>query len=131
MVRHWFVKWWEKSPHTEDIISCIARDYSQSALDIKSIEEFPVLKQTLTLLEYPNAQANTSNIFDKSSFKSKKKNVLNKLNKKDLIKLLKRSIQDDDDYGNESEASSETPPANPYSNTFGYDSEDTPRLLDD
>ena len=54
--------------------------------------------------------------------KSKKKSVLHGLKKKDLISLLKQSLQDDeDDSNNEFNASSETSIANNDNPYYSYD----------
>ncbi|KAG7995589.1 hypothetical protein I3843_01G117300 [Carya illinoinensis] len=131
-----FVKWWDRFPHMANMINTISKEFGQTTLNLKNSEDFPAIDWSAA--EYPLIQAPTSSTTSKKkatisssqksvqSSKSKKKNISTGLTKKDLIHLLQQSLnKDSSDL--ESEASSEAS----YSNTFGHDSEDTPRLSDD
>lgn len=49
-----------------------------------------------------------------------------------ILQLFKKSLENDNsDEDQKSKASSEASVADPYSNIFKHDSEDTPRLSDD
>ncbi|KAG6629552.1 hypothetical protein CIPAW_14G092000 [Carya illinoinensis] len=131
-----FVKWWDRFPHMANMINTISKEFGQTTLNLKNSEDFPAIDRSA--LEYPLIQAPTSSTTSKKkatisssqksvqSSKSKKKNISTGLTKKDLIHLLQQSLKEDSSDP-ESEASSEAS----YSNTFGHDSEDTPRLSDD
>ncbi|KAG7995590.1 hypothetical protein I3843_01G117400 [Carya illinoinensis] len=131
-----FVKWWDRFPHMANMINTISKEFCQTTLNLKNSEDFPTIDRSAP--EYPLIQAPTSSTTLKKkatisssqksvqSSKSKKKNISTGLTKKDLIHLLQQSLKEDSS-DLESEASSEAS----YSNTFGHDSEDTPRLSDD
>ena len=73
---------------------------------------------------YPITQATVPQRASSSnkSTKSKKKSILHALKKKDLISLLKQSLQDvEDDSNNEFNASSETSIANDDNPYYSYD----------
>ncbi|KAG6662704.1 hypothetical protein CIPAW_03G262100 [Carya illinoinensis] len=131
-----FVKWWDRFPHMANMINTISKEFGQTTLNLKNSEDFPTIDRSAP--KYPLIQAPTSSTTSKKkatisssqksvqSSKSKKKNISTGLTKKDLIHLLQQSLKEDSSDP-ESEASSEAS----YSNTFGHDSEDTPRLSDD
>ncbi|KAG7954930.1 hypothetical protein I3843_11G046100 [Carya illinoinensis] len=131
-----FVKWWDRFPHMANMINTISKEFGQTTLNLKNSEDFPAIDRSAP--EYPLIQAPTSSTTSKKkatisssqksiqSSKSKKKNISTGLTKKDLIHLLQQSLKEDSSDP-ESEAFFEAS----YSNTFGHDSEDTPRLSDD
>ncbi|KAG6658753.1 hypothetical protein CIPAW_04G184200, partial [Carya illinoinensis] len=102
-----FVKWWDRFPHMANMINTISKEFASSTTSKKK------------------TNISSSHKFVQSS-KSKKKSISTGLTKKDLIHLLQQSLKEDSSDP-ESEASSEAS----YSNTFGHDSEDIPRLSDD
>ena len=75
----------------------------------------PIYLVTQATIPQPTSSSN-------KSAKSKKKSILHGLKKKDLISLLKQSLQDDeDDSNNEFNASSETSIANNDNPYYSYD----------
>ncbi|KAG7960451.1 hypothetical protein I3843_10G124200, partial [Carya illinoinensis] len=104
-----FVKWWDRFLHMANMINTISKEFGTS--------------QFTTSKKKTNISSSQKSV---QSSKSKKKSIPTGLMKKDLIHLLQQSLKKDSSNP-ESEASSEAS----YSNTFGHDSEDTPRLSDD
>ncbi|KAG6633090.1 hypothetical protein CIPAW_12G024800 [Carya illinoinensis] len=154
-----FVKWWDRYPYTNDIVSYVSRDFLLVVPSLKSTEEFPspssISKQALitypTIPEISKSPTNSKDSSSKqkkasssarkknskdseSSSSLKKKSPLEQLKKKDLIQLLKKFIKDElnnNDSAEESEASYIAEDSDPYSNTFEHDYEDYPPFLRD
>ncbi|XP_042963702.1 uncharacterized protein LOC122297650 [Carya illinoinensis] len=131
LMRYTFVKWWDKFPHMQNIINSVIKEFSQAAPDLKNSEDFLAIDRS-SLIQAPAVSTKekaTASSYEKSvkCSKSKKKNVLKGLTKKDLIYLLQQLVKEDNSDSDNSEASSVAP----YSNCFVHDSEDTSRLSDD
>lgn len=95
-------------------------------------------RRHICLPEYSLARVITSNTSEKSFSKSKKKTILNGIRKKNLIKILKASLEAKEDSEFDSYASSknvvvEAPIADndPYNNFFGHYFEGKPKFSDD
>ncbi|KAK9993406.1 hypothetical protein SO802_023109 [Lithocarpus litseifolius] len=128
--RRWFVKWWDRFPHTQSVVNNVARDFSSpNALPGIKINS-PVQKAELA-----NAHASTSVSTAKSSIKPKKKGSPLDGIRKDpdalyaLLKLIsKKKVSDDgSDDERSSEASVSKDPYYHYNQElFGHDEEDNP-----
>ncbi|KAG2703841.1 hypothetical protein I3760_06G155300 [Carya illinoinensis] len=152
LIRQFFVKWWDKFPHTNDIISRISVDFPLVVPNLKDKQEFPSPTPVQALITYPaipglSDQASSSKSKSSSSKQKKKSSSAKKKDstdssssskptKQDLllqVELLKKSIEgasNSEDSDKESEASSADSAASaPYSNVFGHDSEDYPPRL--
>ncbi|KAG6625103.1 hypothetical protein CIPAW_16G073100 [Carya illinoinensis] len=124
LIRQYFVKWWDKFAHTNDIISRISTDFPLVVPNLKDQQEFPSPTPKQALITYPTISASSS----------KQKSPFDKLKKKDLLELLKKSIEDNsnsDGSDKESEALSvDSVASNPYM-IFDHDLEDYPPRLGD
>ncbi|KAG6659871.1 hypothetical protein CIPAW_03G066400 [Carya illinoinensis] len=151
LIRQYFVKWWDKFPHTNDIVSRISVDFPLVVPNLKDKQQFPSPTPNQALITYPaipglsdqaSSSKSSSSKQKKKSSSAKKKDSTgsssSKQTKNDLllqIELLKKSIEgasNSEDSDKESEASSADSAASaPYSNVFGHDSEDYPPKLGD
>ncbi|KAG6642331.1 hypothetical protein CIPAW_09G135300 [Carya illinoinensis] len=154
LIRQYFVKWWDKFLHTNDIISRISVDFPLVVPNLKDKQEFPSPTPIQALITYPTipgssdqasgtGSKSSSSKQKKKSSSAKKNNSTDsssspKMKKQDLllqIQLLKKSIEgtsNSEDSDKESEAlSTDSAASAPCSNTFGHDSEDYPPRLGD
>ncbi|KAG6625818.1 hypothetical protein CIPAW_15G004800 [Carya illinoinensis] len=158
LLRHYFVKWWDKFSHTNDIISRILTDFPLVVSNLKDRQEFPSPTPKQALITYPTISSSgdqasesksssskpkkkSSSVKKKdstdsqdSASSSKQKSPFDKLKKKDLLELLKKSIENNSNSegsDKESEASSvDSIASDPYE-IFSHDSEDYPPRLGD
>ena len=122
LTRHWYVKWWDKFPHTQEVIDNVTRDFpSPNALPIAKDHSL------VRTAELANAPVTTSTKTVKSSTKSKKKSSPLDDICKDLdalyalLKLKWKEEEVADNHDSEDEMSSEASIANnPY---FPYNQE--------
>lgn len=132
MVRNWYVKWWDRFPCTQKLINTVNRDFPLAIPKYGSIEDFlnnfSIVKMVIQTPEYTAFQAPTT--FDTSS-KSKKKCVLQRLKNKDLLQLLKQSLQDEDNNDDESFKASSEASIDLHDFIFGHDLETTSRFSRD
>lgn len=144
LTRQWFVKWWEKFSHTQDVINNVTREFlvtNTISLD-KAPLAYPRI-QTTTQTVNPQLTAKSPTTFStKISTKSKKdKSSLDKLSKDALYALLKQKIKEEEvvaNYVTSEEEGLEASDANfnnPYhpfnQEFFGHDEESIPDLGED
>ena len=85
LARQWFVKWWDKFSHTQDVIDNVTQDFPINTHNTIS----PVALVKALASAYPPIQATHPTTSATKSAKSKKKSAFNGLSKTALIVLLK------------------------------------------
>ena len=93
LARQWFVKWWDKFSHTQDVIDNVTQDFPVNTHNTIS----PVAQVKAPASAYPPIQATRSTTSTKSK---KKKSTYNGLSKTTLIALLKQSWKDEEEATN-------------------------------
>ena len=88
LATQWFVKWWDKFSHTQDVIDNVTQDFPVNTHNTIS----PIAQVKAPASTYPPIQATRPTTFTTTSAKSKKKkSAFNGLSKTALIALLKQS----------------------------------------
>lgn len=144
LTRQWFVKWWDKLNHTQDVTDNVTREFlvtNTNFLD-KAPLAYPRI-QTITQTINPQLIAKSpATSSTKISTKSKKdKSPLHNLCKDALYALLKQKIKEEEVVANYVTSEEEGPEAfdansnNPYhrfnQEFFGHDEESIPDLGED
>ena len=135
LTRPWYVKWWDKFPHTQAIVNNVTKEFPfpNTLLAVK-------INTPMQKAEIADVLASTSAKTVKSFAKPRKKgSPLDEIRKDHdalyaLLKMISREKEAVDDSGDErsSEASVTKNPYYPYNQEwFGYDEEDTLDLPED
>ena len=148
LTRQWFVKWWDKFSHTQDVIDNVTREFP-AVNTIHDKAQIPIYPFVQTTVPQPTANTPATTSIAKSTKSStktkKKKSDFDGLSKTTLIALLKQQWKDEEEAttnadlekeeeGQNSKASLEsfvanTNPYYPYNQElFGHDEASTPNL---
>ena len=129
--RHWYIKWWDKFPHTHAIVNNVTREFpSPNTLPAVEIN---------TPMQIANAPTSTSAKTVKPFKPRKKGSPLDEIRKDPdalyaLLKMISKEKEVADDLEDE-RSSKASITKNPYylynQEWFGHDEEDTPDLAED
>ena len=96
LATQWFVKWWDKFSHTQDVIDNVTQDIPVNTHNTIS----PIAQVKAPTSAYPPIQATHPTTSATKSAKSKKKSAFNGLSKIALIAQLKQSWRDEEEAAN-------------------------------
>ena len=147
LTRHWYVKWWDKFSHTQNVIDNVTQEFPAANEISYAKAQSPVQTTVPQLTTNAPATTSTTKSTKPSAKTKKKKSAFDGLSKTTLIALLKQQWKDEEEAatnanleeeeeGQNSAASSEvfvanTKPYYPYNQElFGHDEASTPDLRD-